>query len=80
NRQVLEEALHEVWGAGSRWRLSASIPAGPSPAVPDTAPTERPVPPPEDPAALNHPTVQNVLELFNGRVESVQRRTGEGED
>jgi len=80
NRQVLEEALHEVWGAAAGWRLCANIPANSSPAAPETAPTQRPVAPPEEPAALNHPTVQNVLELFNGRVESVQRRTGEGED
>ncbi len=63
NRQVFEEALAEVFGAGARFRLREA--AAPPPA------RERP-PRPAAAAAMANPTVQTVLQIFGGtaRVES----------
>jgi DNA polymerase III subunit gamma/tau len=71
NRQVLEEALAAVWGAGTEWRLvegagapKAEAAAGMQPAGP----------------VVENPAVQTVLEIFGGRVEAVEEHGSYTED
>ncbi len=70
NRQVLEEALAAVWGPGTRWRLVEGASAPKAAAV-------------ETPAAetgAENPAVQTVLEIFGGRVETVEEQGRYTED
>lgn len=73
NRQILEEVLGAIYGAGATWRL---LPPGNGRAA--EAP-EAP-PPPAPPPVLSHPVVQTVLEIFNGRVERVEPHARPRED
>jgi hypothetical protein len=64
NRQVLDEAVRRTWGPGVTWETRADLPpAADDRAEPETAPEIR-----------DHPTVQTLLELFGGRIESVEER------
>jgi DNA polymerase-3 subunit gamma/tau len=66
NRTALDEALVAVWGQGSRWRLTHG-----EPKVASVAPRisqERDV--------ADNPTVQAVLDIFGGRVETVEENEG----
>jgi DNA polymerase III subunit gamma/tau len=69
NRQAVEESLAAVWGPGTAWRLAEG--QSKAPAAAETART--------DPAAEN-PAVQTVLEIFGGRVETIQEHGAYTED
>lgn len=66
NRTALDEALAAVWGPGSRWRLTHGEPKAAS-AAQRTSP-ER--------AVADNPTVQAMLDIFGGRVETVEENEG----
>jgi DNA polymerase-3 subunit gamma/tau len=67
NRQVVEEAIAAVWGAGSGWRLlrggakRAAVVAAAAEAAPARSAT-----------IAENPQVQAVLDIFGGRVEKVE--------
>ena len=61
NREVLERCLAAVWGSDTRWRLLEKHPA------PASAQAE-----PETDPALQHPTVQNVLDVFGGAARTIE--------
>ena len=72
NRQVIDEAVAAVWGAGTSWRTvqgegrkAAEIQAQASAASAAGA------------VVSDNPTVQTVLEIFGGRVERVEERPRE---
>ena len=67
NRQILEKVLAAVSGSGARWQEDDGEPAAAAP---------EPPPPP----VLSHPTVQAVLDIFNGRVERVEPHARPRED
>ncbi len=79
SRTLLDEAVAAVWGPQVRWRSlegrMSRLRADPSEATP--APS-RPRPAADAPdrlhAASGHPTVQAVLDIFGGKVESVEVR------
>ena len=61
NRELVEGALGEIWGEGSRWKII------------ERKATEQPRPRAEaTEEALADPRVQTVLEIFGGSVESVE--------
>jgi DNA polymerase III subunit gamma/tau len=67
NRQIVEDAIAAVWGAGFGWRLvrggakkASSPPAAPAPAAGNTA------------GVVENPQVQAVLDIFGGRVEKIE--------
>jgi DNA polymerase-3 subunit gamma/tau len=66
NRAAIDEALAAVWGSGSRWRLTQGEARAPI-AEPAVAP-ER--------AIADNPTVQAVLDIFGGKVETVEENEG----
>jgi DNA polymerase III subunit gamma/tau len=67
NRDLVTTAVERTWGAGARWRLEE----GEAQAVAEEeAPEEAAVPP----EVAEHPTVQTVLELFGGRIDTVEER------
>ncbi|HSG39425.1 MAG TPA: hypothetical protein VLE27_07280, partial [Thermoanaerobaculia bacterium] len=70
NRQVLEESLAAVWGAGTGWRLVEGASA------PKAAAAETPAAEPE----VENPAIQTVLEIFGGRVEAVEEHGSYTED
>jgi len=61
-------AVERTWGAGAGWRLEegAARPAGEE----DDRPAAAAVPA----EVAEHPTVQTVLELFGGRIDTVEER------
>jgi len=61
NREVLERCLAAIWGSGTGWRLLEKPPA---PALLETEPERDP--------AIQHPTVQNVLEVFGGSAHTIE--------
>ena len=70
NRQVLEESLAAVWGAGTGWRLVEGASA------PKAAAAEASAAEPE----VENPAIQTVLEIFGGRVEAVEEHGSYTED
>jgi DNA polymerase-3 subunit gamma/tau len=62
NREVLERCLAVIWGSGTRWRLLEK--KSPAPVAPETEPARDP--------ALQHPTVQNVLDVFGGSARTIE--------
>ena len=71
NRRVIERALNEVWGEKATWKLVSS-PARPAPQTPE--PEQQ-----EPSAAASHPRVQAVLDIFDGKVESVRHDQNAGD-
>lgn len=69
NRRVLDEAVRTVLGDGAVWEARAGDPGGgaPRPAAAEPARPKKAAPGVED-----NPAVQTMLELFQGRVESVE--------
>lgn len=67
NRSALEAAIEATFGEPLPWKLVAASETA------ETAATTREEPAPEvPPAATEHPTVQAVLDIFGGRVESIE--------
>jgi len=66
NRQVVEEAVAAVWGAGSGWRL---VRGSAKKAAPSAAASAAPVP---GAGVAENPQVQAVLDIFGGRVEKIE--------
>lgn len=67
NRSALEAAIEATFGEPVPWKLVAASETA------DTPATTREEPEPEvPPAATEHPTVQAVLDIFGGRVESIE--------
>ncbi len=69
NREALDAAVRRTWGDGARWeaRADGSLPAA--------AAAEVEAAPPEVASEVTeHPTVQTVLQLFEGQIESVEER------
>ena len=72
NRQIIDEAVAAVWGAGTTWKLiqgdgrkAAEMQAQASAASAAGA------------VVSENPTVQTVLDIFGGRVERVEERSRE---
>jgi DNA polymerase-3 subunit gamma/tau len=66
NREILDAAVGQVWGAGSRWHI-----------VEEAAPAKRPAAAAALASpALDHPVVQSALDLFAGTIESIEERPG----
>jgi DNA polymerase-3 subunit gamma/tau len=65
NRQIVEESVAAVWGAGAGWRLVR----GGAKKVPPPAVTAVPGP---AVGVVENPQVQAVLDIFGGRVEKVE--------
>jgi DNA polymerase-3 subunit gamma/tau len=90
-RAVLDEAVADGWGAGATWSVvnGAAAPkssdgkpsrSSSSEARSPGSRTEAKSTPPEVPATVaEHPTVQAVLEIFNGRVAEVVARPPKGD-
>lgn len=73
NREVVERVLRAAFGTASRWEIiEIAAPAGAPPPGPEARSPERVAPPPQMVAAAEHETVQTVLEIFGGSVESVE--------
>ena len=70
NRQALEESLAAVWGPGTAWRLAEGQVRAPA-VVEMAARTD---------AGAENPAVQTVLEIFGGRVETIQEHGTYTED
>lgn len=71
NRLVLEESIARVWGAGTRWRIvEGKRTEAAAPAAARDVPRE----------ISEHPTVQAVLEIFGGSVDTVEPRSGGQEE
>jgi DNA polymerase-3 subunit gamma/tau len=75
-RQVVEEAIAAVWGPGLTWRTVRAAPkpkpeAAASSAGADGAPAER---------VAENPQVQAVLDIFGGKVETVEEHGSFRED
>ncbi len=67
NRAVLDQALIQLCGQATTWELVAGVaeaPPEPHPGAGDTDPKEDP--------AVQHPTVQAVLDIFGGTAETVK--------
>ncbi|HVS04121.1 MAG TPA: DNA polymerase III subunit gamma/tau [Thermoanaerobaculia bacterium] len=65
NRAALEQSLAEVWGAGTGWRL---LPGEGTPAAAAAGEEQAAA------AAAADPTVQKVLQIFDGRIQAVERQ------
>jgi DNA polymerase III subunit gamma/tau len=74
NRRALDEAVAATWGEGAKWRLLAS----PDEEAAAPGPPEEPAAAPDD-EAERHPTVQAVLDIFQGTVAAV-KPLGEGQE
>ena len=71
NRQAVEESLAAVWGSGTAWRLAEGT---------SKAPAAGEMVPSGTDAAAEIPAVQTVLEIFGGRVETIQEHGTYTED
>ncbi len=65
NRRALDDALRTVWGEGAHWKLveSAEMRTASAGAAPEDAAAD---------SILRDPRVQTVLDIFGGRVESIE--------
>jgi hypothetical protein len=69
NRAILDAAVGQVWGAGSRWHIveEAVTPKSSAPVA-----VQSPV--------LGHPVVQSALDLFAGTIETVEESPARPEE
>ncbi len=67
NPQILREAIAAVWGAAVEWRAVPGAPTDPNRGL-----SEAPKAP--QPALVDNPTVQTLLELFGGQIEATEER------
>ncbi len=74
NRQILDTAVREIWGADSVWRLQ-EVDGRPSP-VPEN---ESPAGESKEDTTIDHPVVQSALDLFSGTIEAVERSGSKAE-
>jgi hypothetical protein len=74
NRDTLDEAVAKIWGAGASWEFAE----GPRQAPPDGDMTAS-EPPAESHEAIN-PAVQTLLDIFGGKVETVEESLGSREE
>lgn len=74
NRHVLEDALHAVWGADTRWQVKE---IDPPQGTGDDAPAEQAAAP--DPETAGDPRVQTVLDIFGGKIDAVVQHKGNQE-
>lgn len=68
NSDVLNEAVKEIWGDDSRWRL-VEVDSGPAQQKEIVEPKSEK----KGSAAIDHPVVQSALDLFSGTIEAVER-------
>jgi hypothetical protein len=61
NREILDDAVGQVWGAGTRWHIVEEV-AAPRSAAPVAATSP----------VLEHPVVQSALDLFAGTIETIE--------
>jgi len=71
NRGLVDEAVRTTWGADAAWRLEAGVLSEEAAGEPGDGEQEES---PEAAAAAEHPTVQTVLELFGGQIDTVEER------
>jgi DNA polymerase-3 subunit gamma/tau len=70
-RQVVDEAVAAIWGPGLPWRtVRGALKAKPAPAGPAAAPAA------DRAQNAENPQVQAVLDIFGGRVETVEEHGG----
>jgi DNA polymerase-3 subunit gamma/tau len=74
NRDTLDEAVAKIWGSGAAWEFAEG--QRPAPANGDAAEPESPAESPE----ANHPVVQTLLDIFGGKVETVEESRGSREE
>jgi hypothetical protein len=71
NREALDQVVTATLGPGSRWQARGDLPpAAANGAGAAAAGDEGAAAPP--PQVAEHPTVQTVLQLFDGRIEAVE--------
>jgi hypothetical protein len=68
NREILDAAVGQVWGAGSRWHIVEEAATAKS-----TAPAVMTSP------AIDHPVVQSALDLFAGTIETIEETSAPGD-
>ena len=73
NRGVVDEAVRETWGETATWRLEEGDAADFASPEDDVAEEAKESDPAAE-AAAEHPTVQTVLELFGGQIDTVEER------
>ena len=73
NRQVIEESLAAVWGAGASWRTVQ----GDGQRSRQEAEEQTRQAAVVSAGLVENPTVQTVLDIFGGKVERVEERTRE---
>jgi DNA polymerase-3 subunit gamma/tau len=71
NRQAVEQSLAAVWGPGTAWHLAEGQ---------AKAPAATAAVPARSDAAAENPTVQTLLEIFGGRVETIPEQGPYTED
>lgn len=71
NRETLDQVVTATLGPGSRWQARGDLPPAASNGAGATAAGDggAAAPPPQ---VAEHPTVQTVLQLFDGRIEAVE--------
>ena len=69
NREILDAAVAQVWGAGSRWRI-----------IEEARPAQSPAPARPASPMIDHPVVQSALDLFAGTIETIEESGGEDRD
>jgi DNA polymerase-3 subunit gamma/tau len=81
NRQLIDEAVAAVWGAGATWDFSEANPdaAVPSAGKRPAAAAAAAVPGAAE-SALANPTVQTILDIFGGRVKEIEEHGSLKED
>ena len=68
NREILDGAVRQVWGAGGRWHI-----------VEETATARAAAPVVMAPAPmLDHPVVQSALDIFAGTIETIEEQLASG--
>ena len=67
NRQIIEEAVAAVWGAGSGWYIAKGAMARP-----ESEPAAVAEAAPERAGVVEIPQVQAVLDIFGGKVQKIE--------
>jgi hypothetical protein len=71
NREILDGAVRQVWGADGRWHIVEEAATATAPA-PLAAAAPAPM--------LEHPVVQSALDLFAGTIETIEQSPPRPED
>ena len=81
NRAVIDEAVREIWGSDSTWRM-VEVKATQVANRGDDAAQDADLADSSERSVLEHPIVQSALDLFSGTIEAIDPLTtnAEGEE